>query len=334
MKAVLCREYGPPSALDVAEVPDPVAGPGQMLVRVEACGVNFPDVLIIQGRYQQKPPMPFSPGSEVAGVVEAVGPGVMGFAPGSRVAAVTTYGGFAEAVAVEAAKAVPVPEGVSPRDAAALCLAYGTVLHALQDRAALRPGETLLVLGAAGGVGLAAVQIGKLLGARVIAAASSDRKLAACRAEGADALVNYAAENWREEVRSLTEGRGADVVFDPVGGAFTEPALRSTGWRGRYLVVGFAAGEIPRPPLNLALLKGCAILGVFYGEFARREPAANRALLERLFAWVAEGRLRPAVSATYPLERAAEALEDLEARRATGKLVLLTHAAQAPREGR
>jgi len=330
MRAVLCRHHGPPSSLRVEEVTDPVPGPGEALVRVEACGVNFPDTLIIENKYQQKPPLPFSPGGEVAGVVEALGPGVREPPVGSRVAALITFGGFAERVAVQADRLVPVPEGVAAPIAAATCLAYGTVLHALRDRAALRPGEWLLVLGAAGGVGLAAVQLGKLLGARVIAAASGEAKLALCREQGADAAVDYAAEGWRERVREITSGAGADVVLDPVGGAATEPALRSTAWGGRYLVVGFAAGDIPRPPLNLVLLKGCAVVGVFYGEYARREPVANRALLAQLFSWIAAGRLRPHLSATLPLERAAEALDALQSRRAIGKLVLLT---QGPAPG-
>lgn len=323
MKAVLCHRYGPPSELRLAEVATPVPGPGEVLVRVEACGVNFPDVLMIQGKYQQKPSFPFSPGGEIFGRVAALGPGVTQPALGARVAALITYGGFAEFVVLEAERAIPVPENVDPASAASVCLAYGTVLHALQDRAALRAGETLLVLGAAGGVGMAAVQLGKLLGAHVIAAASSAEKLAACRMQGADALVDYSQGNWRDQLREMTGGRGVDVVFDPVGGPFAEPALRSVAWRGRYLVVGFAAGEIPRPPFNLALLKGCAIVGVFYGEFARREKAAHRALLAQLFAWVAEGRLHPLVSRTFPLEDAGQALAQLEARQATGKLVLI-----------
>jgi NADPH2:quinone reductase len=329
MKAVLCREYGPPSALRVESLPDPVPGPGQVLLRVEACGVNFPDTLIIEGRYQQKPPMPFVPGGEVCGIVTAQGEGVSEPAIGARVAAVIAHGGFAEAVAVDAAKCVPVPDGVAPDSAAALCLAYGTVLHALEDRGALKQGETLLVLGASGGVGLAAIQIGRLLGARVIAAASSEAKLAACREAGAEGLIDYTRDGWRDEIRTMTDGNGPDVIFDPVGGPFTEPALRSIGWRGRFLVVGFAAGEIPRLPLNLVLLKNCAVTGVFYGEFARREREANREMLQRLFRWVAEGKLQPAISRRFPLEGAAEALETLGNRRATGKLVLLTHAAEA-----
>lgn len=326
MKAVLCRELGPPSALRLEDLPDPVPQAGQVLLRVEAAGVNFPDTLIIQGKYQQKPALPFVPGGEVCGVVVAHGAGVSSPAIGTRVAAVITHGAFAEMVALDARKAVPVPEGVAPAEAAALSLAYGTVLHALEDRGALRAGETLLVLGAAGGVGTAAIQIGRLLGARVIAAASSPEKLEACREAGADGLVDYSAEGWRDAVRRLTDGRGPDVVFDPVGGRYAEPALRSVAWRGRYLVVGFASGEIPRMPLNLVLLKNCAVTGVFYGEFTRREPEANHAMLTRLFAWVAAGRLRPVLSLSLPLERAAEALDSLAARRATGKLVLLTHA--------
>ncbi len=330
MKAVLCRELGPPSALRVEDLPDPVPLAGQVLLRVEAAGVNFPDTLIIQGKYQQKPALPFVPGGEVCGVVEALGEAVSVPPIGTRIAAVITHGGFAEKVALDATKAVLVPDGVLPAQAATLCLAYGTALHALEDRGSLRPDETLLVLGAAGGVGTAAIQIGRLLGARVIAAASSASKLATCREAGAEGLVDYSVEGWRDAVRELTGGRGPDVVFDPVGGPYAEPALRSIGWRGRYLVVGFAAGEIPRIPLNLALLKNCAITGVFYGEFTRREPEANRAMLARLFAWVAEGVLRPALSESFPLERAAEALESLAARRATGKLVLLTHVGGGP----
>lgn len=327
MKAMLCHAHGAPGTLRAGSLPEPAPGPGEVLVRVEACGVNFPDLLLIAGRYQQKPPLPFAPGGELCGTVAALGEGVEGPPIGSRVAAMIPWGGFAEAVAVEAARLVPVPRGVAPQAAAALCFAYGTVLHALRDRGALQPGETLLVLGAAGGTGMAAIQLGRLLGARVIAAASTEAKRQACLAQGAEAAIDYTAEGWRDEVRALTGGRGVDVVFDPVGGAQAEPALRSVAWRGRYLVVGFAGGEIPRLPFNLALLKGCAVVGVFYGEFARREPAANRALLAELFGWVAEGRLAPHISATYPLEQATQALEALAGRRATGKLVLLTHAA-------
>ena len=332
MKAMVCDAYGPVSGLRLAELPDPVPGPGQVLLRVEACGVNFPDILLVEGKYQQKPPLPFAPGGEICGTVAALGEGVLAPSLGSRVAALITYGGFAEAVLVEADRCVPVPEGVPPAIAATVSLAYGTVLHALRDRGALAAGETLLVLGAAGGTGMAAIQLGKLLGAKVIAAASSADKLEACRTVGADEVVDYSTADWRDRIKQITGGRGVDLVFDPVGGAEAEPALRSMAWRGRYLVVGFASGEIPRIPLNLALLKGCSITGVFYGDYARRERDAYRAALAELFDWVDEGRLLPHVSQTYPLEGAAEALQQLAARQATGKLVLLTHAAPSPQD--
>jgi NADPH2:quinone reductase len=322
MKAVVCRQFGPPETLAVEELDPPRAGAGEVVVRVRAASINFPDVLIIQNRYQFKPPLPFSPGSEMAGVVKEVGEGVRGVRPGDRVIAFTTYGAFAEEVKVEATRLVPIPDGMDFVTASAFLLTYGTSEHALVDRGALKPGETLVVLGAAGGVGLAAVEIGKALGARVIACASSADKLAVCREHGADALVDYRTEDLRERIREYTGGRGADVVYDPVGGAYTEPALRSTAWRGRLLVVGFAAGEIPRIPLNLVLLKGCAVVGVFWGDFARREPRAFAASIARLGAWFRKGRLRPHVSQTFPLERAAEALGRMAARRVIGKLVL------------
>ncbi len=322
MKAVVCRQFGPPETLAVEELDPPRAGAGEVVVRVRAASINFPDVLIIQNRYQFKPPLPFSPGSEMAGVVKEVGEGVRGVCPGDRVIAFTTYGAFAEEVKVEATRLVPIPDGMDFVTASAFLLTYGTSEHALVDRGALKPGETLVVLGAAGGVGLAAVEIGKALGARVIACASSADKLAVCREHGADALVDYRTEDLRERIREYTGGRGADVVYDPVGGAYTEPALRSTAWRGRLLVVGFAAGEIPRIPLNLVLLKGCAVVGVFWGDFARREPRAFAASIARLGAWFRKGRLRPHVSQTFPLERAAEALGRMAARRVIGKLVL------------
>ena len=323
MKAVLCRAFGPPSGLAVEEVPAPEPGPGQVLIRVEACGVNFADTLVVAGRYQTRPPLPFAPGGEVAGVVAALGEGVSGPAPGTRVLAMTGHGGFAEMAVAKAAAVVPVPDGVDAVSAAALSYAYGTTLHALRDRAMLRPGETVLVLGAAGGAGLAAVQLAKLMGARVIAAASAG-KLDTCREAGADAIVDYRQENWRNAVRDLAGAAGVDVVYDAVGGPYSEPALRSLGWGGRHLVVGFAAGEIPRIPLNLALLKGCSIVGVSYGAFAQREPEANRALVGQLLAWVRDGSLRPHVSATYPLDDAPAALEALLSRSATGKIVLVT----------
>ena len=324
MKAVLCRAFGPPSGLTLEEVPAPEPGPGEVLIRVEACSVNFPDTLIIQGRYQTRPPLPFSPGGEVAGAVAGLGEGVAGPPLGTRVLAMTSHGGFAEMAVAGADAVVAVPEDVDAVTAAALSYAYGTTLHALRDRAGLRPGETVLVLGAAGGAGLAAVQLAKLMGARVIAAASPG-KLETCREAGADAAVDYRQEGWRDRVRELIGSTGGvDVVYDPVGGPYSEPALRSLGWGGRHLVVGFAAGEIPRIALNLPLLKGCGILGVSYGAFAKREPEANRALVGQLLAWVREGRLRPRVSATHPLEGAAAALEALLARSVTGKIVLVT----------
>jgi NADPH:quinone reductase len=322
MKAVLCKQYGPPESLVIEELPSPVPGPGEVVVAMKAASVNFPDVLIIQNKYQFKPPLPFSPGSELAGVVKQVGAGVSQWRPGDRVIAFTTYGAFAEEVKVEAARLLPLPERMDFVTGAAFLLTYGTSDHALRDRAALKAGETLLVLGAAGGVGLAAIEIGKALGARVIACASSDDKLAVCREHGADATINYAAEDLRERVKALTEGRGVDVVYDAVGGPYTEPAFRSLAWRGRLLVVGFAAGDIPKLPLNLALLKGASVVGVFWGDFVRREPREFAASVQQLGRWFAEGRLRPHVSQTLPLERAAQAIALLASRQAKGKIVL------------
>jgi NADPH2:quinone reductase len=322
MRAVLCKAFGPPESLVVEELPSPVAGPGDVVIAVKAAGVNFPDVLIIQNKYQVKPPLPFSPGSEVAGVVTSVGAGVTRFKPGDEVFAFTTYGGFAEEVKTDGSRLLPIPRGMSFTSAAAFGLTYATSDHALRDRGGLQAGETLLVLGAAGGVGLAAIEIGKALGARVIACASSDDKLAVCREHGADATINYATEDIRERIKALTDGRGADVIYDPVGGAYTEPALRSIAWRGRLLVVGFAAGDIPRIPLNLTLLKGCSIVGVYWGEFTRREPDRFADAMRQLGEWYAAGKLRPHVSRTFPLERAAEALTLMAERKVKGKVVL------------
>jgi NADPH2:quinone reductase len=322
VKAVLCRAYGPPESLVVEEVPALVAGPGEVVVSVKAASVNFPDVLIIQNKYQFKPPLPFSPGSEVAGIVTSIGDGVTAATPGDRVMAFTTYGGFAEEVKTDATRLLPLPDGMDFTIASAFVLTYGTSDHALRDRGRLMAGETVLVLGAAGGVGIAAIEIAKAVGARVIACASRDDKLAVCREHGADDTVNYQSEDLRERVKALTNGKGVDVVFDPVGGPYTEPAVRSCAWRGRLLVVGFAAGDIPRVPLNLTLLKGCSIVGVFWGEFARREPAAFAASIAQLERWYAEGKLRPHVSAIFPLERAAEALALMAAREVKGKIVL------------
>src|SRR5688500_5379374 len=322
MKAVLCKQYGPPDALVFENLPSPRPGDGEVVITMKAASVNFPDVLIIQNKYQFKPPLPFSPGSELAGVVKEVGPGVQAFRPGDKVMAFTTYGAFAEEVKTEASRLIALPEGMDFIRGAAFVLTYATTDHALRDRAALAAGETLLVLGAAGGVGLAAVEIGSALGARVIACASSDDKLAVCREHGADATINYATEDLRERLKVLTEGRGADVIYDPVGGAYSEPAFRSIAWRGRHLVVGFAAGEIPKLPLNLALLKGASVVGVFWGDFARREPKQFAASVAQLNKWFEEKRLKPQVSQTLPLEKAAEALKLMAARQVKGKLVL------------
>lgn len=322
MRAVLCKQFGPPDSLVVEEVPEPTPGPGEVVVGVAGCGVNFPDVLIIQDKYQFKPELPFSPGGEIAGTVVAVGEGVDAPAVGDRVLATLGWGGMAEQVVVPAKATIPVPDGVDLPTAAGFLIAHGTSHHALVDRANLQPGETLLVLGAAGGVGLAAVEIGALLGARVIAAASSDEKLELCRQKGATDTINYATEDLRARLKELTDGRGVDVCYDPVGGDLSEPALRSMAWDGRFLVIGFAAGDIPKVPLNLPLLKGCSVVGVFWGAFTGREPERNASNIAQLLGWLAEGKLQPHVSATYPLERAAEALADLAERRATGKVVV------------
>jgi NADPH2:quinone reductase len=322
MKAVLCTAYGPPESLVVEDVPSPTPGAGDVVIAVRAAGVNFPDVLIIQNKYQVKPPLPFSPGSELAGIVKAVGADVTHFQPGDRVMAITTYGAFAEEVKTDARRLLSIPAGMDFVHAAAFGLTYATSDHALRDRGQLKAGETLLVLGAAGGVGIAAIEIGKALGARVIACASSDDKLAICREHGADATINYASEDLRGGIRRLTDGRGPDVVYDPVGGPYTELALRSMAWRGRLLVVGFAAGEIPRIPLNLTLLKGCSIVGVFWGEFSRREPERFAEEMRHLGRWYADGRLKPHVSATFPLERASDALTLMATRQVKGKIVL------------
>ncbi|HEX2651488.1 MAG TPA: NADPH:quinone oxidoreductase family protein [Burkholderiales bacterium] len=322
MKAVLCKQFGPPESLVLEEVPSPKAGTGEVVVSMKAASVNFPDVLIIQNKYQFKPPLPFSPGSELAGVVKEVGEGVKGHKPGDRVIAFTTYGAFAEEVKVEAARLMPVPEGMDFNSAAAFLLTYATSDHALRDRAQLKTGETLLVLGAAGGVGIAAIEIGKALGARVIACASSADKLEVCRQHGADAVINYTSEDLREKIKELTGGKGVDVVYDAVGGPYSEPALRSTAWRGRFLVVGFAAGEIPKIPLNLTLLKGCSIVGVFWGDFARREPKAFAASVGQLSTWYREGKLKPHVSQIFPLAQAVDALKQMAGRKVKGKVVL------------
>ena len=322
MKAVLCKQFGPPETLVVEEVPSPRPGPGEVVVTVKAASVNFPDVLIIQNKYQFKPPLPFSPGSELAGVVKQVGEGVRHAKVGDKVIAFTTFGAFAEEVKTEAIRLLPLPEGMDFPSGASFILTYGTTDHALRDRGALREGETLLVLGAAGGVGIAAIEIGKALGARVIACASSAEKLEVCRQHGADETINYAAEDLRERIKEITAGKGVDVIYDAVGGPYTEPAFRSIAWRGRLLVIGFAAGEIPKLPLNLALLKGASVVGVFWGDFGRREPKQCAESLRQIATWYEQGKLRPHVSAKFPLEKAAEALKLMAARKVKGKVVL------------
>jgi NADPH:quinone reductase len=322
MKAIVCKNWGLPDTLTVEDLPDPVPAAGQVSIEVQAAGVNFPDVLIIQNKYQFKPELPFTPGSELAGVVRAVGEGVSHLKVGDRVIAFIGNGAFAQQVVAPAAVVMPMPPGMDFDTAAAITLTYGTSHHAVVDRAQLKAGETMLVLGAAGGVGLAAIEIGKALGARVIAAASTDEKLAVCTAHGADATINYSNEDLREAIKAATGGRGPDVIYDPVGGVYAEPAFRSIGWRGRYLVVGFANGEIPKLPLNLTLLKGASLVGVFWGDFARREPKANLAAMQELMGWLASGKIKPHISGRYALAETPQALNDMAARKVTGKVVI------------
>ncbi len=321
MKAIVCSEWGGPDKLMLSELPMPEPKAGEVRLRVLAAGVNFPDALIVQKKYQLQPALPFVPGNEVAGVVEAVGEGVE-LERGTRVVAFVGTGGFAEFACANAAMTIPLPSAVADEVAAAFTMTYATSHHALLERAQLKPGETLLVLGAAGGVGLAAVELGKLAGARVIAAASTDEKLAACRAAGADELINYTTQDLREAVRTQTSRHGVDVVYDPVGGSYAEPALRAIAWRGRYLVIGFANGEIPSIRLNLVLLKEASLVGVYWGEFAKREPERNAKMIAELMRGLAQGRLKPHVSRVYALEETPQAIDDLLHRRAIGKLVI------------
>jgi NADPH:quinone reductase len=322
MKALLCKSFGPPESLVVDEVPDLLPGDNDAIVRVHAAGVNFPDVLIIQNKYQFKPELPFSAGGECSGVVESVGAKVKNVKPGDKVIAFTGWGGFAQQVRADSRALIPMPPEMDFVTGASFVMTYATSYHALKDRAALKSGETLLVLGASGGVGLAAIEIGKALGAKVIAAASTAEKLAVCKDHGADELINYNSEDLKARLKELTGGKGVDVVYDPVGGDYSEPALRSMAWRGRFLVIGFANGEIPKIPLNLALLKGCAIVGVFWGDYAKREPMNNLMDLRALLGWLKEGKLRPHIAGTYPLERGAEAIRQLMDRKVSGKLVI------------
>ncbi|SDR47374.1 NADPH:quinone oxidoreductase family protein [Pseudovibrio sp. Tun.PSC04-5.I4] len=325
MRAVVCSEYGPPESLSVQNVDRKEPGKGQVRIAVEAAGVNFPDTLVIAGKYQIKPPMPFVPGGEIAGRIDALGEGVTGFAVGDPVMALLLQqGGFAEEAVVDASAVMKRPEEMSATVAAGFTMTYGTSMHALKQRAELKAGETLLVLGAGGGVGLTAVELGKVMGARVIAAASSAEKLEAARKAGASELINYTTEDLRERLKEITGKKGVDVVYDPVGGDMFEKALRSTAWNGRVLVVGFASGEIPTVPVNLTLLKGCAITGVFWGAFRMREPEKDMDNFSELFKWFQSGKINPTVSRSYSLEEAPEALRDLMERRVVGKVVLAT----------
>lgn len=321
MKAALCKSLDGPAAVVVEEIADPVPGAGEVIVRVHAAALNFFDTLITRGAYQTKPSLPFSPSGEIAGVVENLGPGVSGIKIGDRVAAAVGYGGAREKVAVPAGNLVPIPLSVSDTVASAISITFGTAIHGLKDRGSVKPGETVAVLGASGGAGQAAVEIAKLLGAHVIAAASAG-KADVCRALGADEVIDYDAPDLKQRLKDLTGGRGVDVVYDCVGGTYAEPAVRALAWEGRFLVVGFAAGEIPKLPLNLLMLKGAAAIGVYWGEAVRRAPDRHRANMIEVLGWIAEGKLAPRIHGTYPLSEIREAIGVLDRREATGKVVL------------
>ncbi|MBX5455011.1 MAG: NADPH:quinone oxidoreductase family protein [Acidobacteriia bacterium] len=323
MKAIVCENWGGPELLKLRDLPSPVPGPGEVKIAIRAAGINFPDLLIIQKKYQHQPPLPFTPGAEVAGEVVALGPGVSDLRVGDRVLAACSTGGFAEEVTVKAEKCIVIPPNVAFDVAAAFTLAYATGWHALMDRGELKPGETVLVLGAGGGVGLAAVEVAKAAGARVVAAASSEEKLAVCRAHGADETINYSEEDLRAGIARTTANRGPDVIYDPVGGKYAEPAFRSIAWRGRYLVIGFASGAIPSLALNLPLLKGASIVGVLWGAFAQREPERHKEGMRTLLAWLAEGKLKPLISHRYRLAEVPQALADMAARKIIGKTVMV-----------
>jgi len=322
MHAWICDNPIGPEALTWKELPTPEPKAGEVRVAIRAASLNFPDLLIVQNKYQVKPPLPFVPGSEYAGVIDAVGDGVTQLKVGDAVAAFGGMGGFATHACVNAQLVMPLPRGFAFDDAAAFICTYGTTHHALIDRAQLKAGETVLVLGAAGGVGTAAIQIAKAVGAKVIAAASSDEKCALCRELGADATINYTNGKLRDELKSLTDGKGPDVVYDPVGGDLAEPVFRSIAWRGRYLVIGFAQGSIPALPLNLALLKGASIVGVFWGEFARREPQRNAQALAELASWYVQGRIKPVIDQKLPMQALPQAFTRMGSRQVRGKLVL------------
>ncbi len=323
MQAWICNELSGPDALTWQASPSPEPGLGEVRVAIKAASLNFPDLLIVQGKYQMKPPLPFVPGAEFSGVVEAVGEGVKHLSVGSHVAGFAGTGGFGTHTIANAAVLMPLPDAFSFEDGAAFLCTYGTTYHALMDRAALKPGETVLVLGAAGGVGTAAIQIAKAAGAKVIAAASTDEKCALCQALGADATINYSTHNLRDELKTLTDGKGPDVIYDPVGGDITEAAFRSIAWRGRLLVVGFANGTIPALPLNLTLLKGASVMGVFWGEFARREPQNNAACLMQLAAWYMQGKIKPVIEHKLPMSQLKEAFALMGSRQVRGKVVLV-----------
>ena len=323
MHAWLCENPVGVDALTWRELPTPAPQAGEVLVEIKAASLNFPDLLIVQNKYQVKPPLPFVPGSEFAGVVQAIGEGVRNMRVGQRVACLSGTGGFGTHTVVPAKLCVPLTDSFSMVDAAAFIMTYATSHHALVDRAQLKAGETVLVLGAAGGVGTAAIQIAKAMGAKVIAAASTDEKCALCTSLGADATINYSSQSLRDTLKALTAGKGPDVVFDPVGGDFAEPAFRSIAWRGRYLVVGFAAGPIPALPLNLALLKGASIVGVFWGDYARREPAANTAMMVELAQWYGAGKIKPVIDSTMPMADLKAAYAHMGSRGVKGKLVMV-----------
>jgi NADPH:quinone reductase len=322
MKAVVCKQFGPPESLVIEDLPSPTPGPKQVVVSVKAASLNFPDTLIIQDKYQVKPQLPFTPGCELAGVVKEVGEGVTALKPGDRVLGVIPYGAFAQECIAPVERMVPIPDGMDFKTAAAFLMTYGTSYHALRNRANTKPGESLLVLGAAGGVGLAAVEIGKILGMRVIACASSPDKLEVCRQHGADEGIDYSKEDMRARIKELTDGKGVDVIYDAVGGAYTEAALRSSAWRGRLLVVGFAAGDIPKIPLNLPLLMERDIIGVHWGAWVPRAREEFAASVAELGVWYREGRIRPHVSMEYPLAQISEAMHTMLERKVTGKLVV------------
>jgi NADPH:quinone reductase len=328
MKAVLCKALGPPADLKLEDLPSPEPGPQEAVVAVKAAGLNFFDTLIIEGKYQFKPDPPFSPAAEFAGIVKTVGEAVQTVRPGDRVMGYCGWGAAREEIAVAASALAPIPASISFEEAAGLIVTYGTTYHALHDRARLRSGETVAVLGASGGVGQAAIELGKAMGARVIACASSDDKLAVCRSLGADAVVNYSQGSLRDILKELTDGRGVEVVYDPVGGTLSEAALRATAWEGRFLVVGFASGTIPKIPLNLVLLKGCQIVGVFWGDHVAREPDKHRANMAKLAEFCSAGRIRPRIDRLFPLEEAAAALGVLSRREAQGKVILTVDSRQ------